>query len=118
MTRSGPAPTPAPTPPRLRPYDPRMACLVGLLALVAPRFAIVLVVLFSDAIGTAFGTFLWPLLGFFFLPLTVLAYTWAWHHGAGSIDGIGLVLVVIAVLIDLGIIGGHATRARRDAGTA
>ena len=39
-----------------------MPCLVGCLALSAPRFAIVLVVLFSDYIGRAFDSNLWPLL--------------------------------------------------------
>jgi hypothetical protein len=42
-----------------------MPCLIGCLALSAPRFAIVLVVLFSDFIGRAYQTTLWPLLGFF-----------------------------------------------------
>ena len=43
-----------------------MPCCIGLIALSAPRVAILLVVLFSDYIGTAYETTLWPLLGFFF----------------------------------------------------
>ena len=35
------------------------------LALIAPRFAIVLVWLFSDYLGRAYETVIWPLLGFF-----------------------------------------------------
>lgn len=89
-----------------------MPLLIGCLALFAPRLVIVLVVLFSDYIGNACQTLLWPLLGFFFLPLTTLAYAFAWHSGGGSVHGFGLVVVVVAVLLDLGLIGG-GTRAGR-----
>ena len=86
-----------------------MPCLLGCLALVFPRIVIVLVVIFSDYIGQAYATILWPLLGFFFMPLTTLAYAWAWHGTGGNVAGIHLVGVIIAVLIDLGIIGGNAS---------
>ena len=89
-----------------------MPCLIGCLALLTPRLAIVLVVLFSDYIGEAYQTVIWPLLGFFLMPLTTLAYAWAWHQGNGSVQGVGLVAVVVAVLIDLGIIGGNASHER------
>jgi hypothetical protein len=69
-----------------------MPCLIGCLALSAPRFAIVLVVLFSDYIGRAYETRLWPLLGFFFMPLTTLAYAWA-INSQGSVSGGYLVVV-------------------------
>lgn len=89
-----------------------MPFVVGCLALLAPRFAIVLVVFFSDYIGRAYDTVLWPLLGFLFLPLTTLAYAWAINSG-GSVAGFRLVVVVIAVLMDLGVIGGSSKRKRR-----
>jgi hypothetical protein len=88
---------------------PPMPCLLGCLALFAPRIVIVLVVLFSDYIGEAYKNQIWPFLGFLFMPLTTLAYAFAWHDGGGSVSGIGLVVVVIAVLLDLGIIGGNAS---------
>ena len=92
-----------------------MPCLIGCLALLFPRLAIVLVWLFSPYLQTAFQGvhFVWPVLGFFLMPLTVLAYTLAWHiQPRGSIDGFGVVVVVLAVLIDLGIIGGGASNRR------
>jgi hypothetical protein len=76
-----------------------------------PRFAIILVVIFSDYIGRAYETVLWPFLGFLFMPMTTLAYAWA-IHSRGSVAGLQLAVVVLAVLIDLGIVGGSA-RARR-----
>lgn len=84
-----------------------MPCLVGCLALSFPRLAIILVVIFSDYIGAAYQTWIWPLLGFFFMPLTTLAYAWA-INANGSVSGIYLLVVIIAVLIDLGTVGGGA----------
>ena len=89
-----------------------MPIVVGCLALLAPRFAIVLVVVFSDYIGRAYETTLWPLLGFFFMPLTTLAYAWA-INSTGAVAGVRLVVVVIAVLMDLGVIGGSAAQRKR-----
>ena len=43
-----------------------MACFLGCIALVAPRLTIVLVVIFSDYIGRAYETMLWPVVGFLF----------------------------------------------------
>lgn len=91
-----------------------MPCLLGCVALIAPRVTIVLVVIFSDYIGRAYETVLWPLLGFFFLPLTTLAYAWA-INSRGTVAGLHLAVVVVAVLIDLGLVGGSA-RARRRRG--
>jgi hypothetical protein len=92
-----------------------MPCLVALLALIAPRIAIILVVIFSDYIGRAYETVIWPLLGFFFMPLTTLAYAWAINTN-GSASGGYLFVVILAALVDLGLIGGGA-RSHRKART-
>lgn len=89
-----------------------MPCCIALIALSAPRIAIFIVVLFSDYIGTAYQTTLVPLLGFFFLPLTTLAYAWAIHSN-GSVVGVHLAVVVVAVLMDLSVTGGSARRAKK-----
>ena len=85
-----------------------MPCLVGCIALFMPRLAIILVVIFSDYLGSAYQTVLWPLLGFFFMPVTTLVYAWAINTN-GSVSGIYLMAVVVAVLLDLGIIGSGAS---------
>ena len=92
-----------------------MPCLLGCLALITPRVVIVLLVIFSDWLGTAYQTTIWPLIGFLFLPLTTLAYALAWHlEPVGSVEGFGFVLVVLAVLIDLGLVGSAShTKTRR-----
>jgi hypothetical protein len=92
-----------------------MPCLVGCIALSAPRIALVLVWLFGgDWLGAAYRTWIWPVLGFFLLPLTTLCYAYAWHLGGGEIGGLGIVLIVIAVLFDLGLLGGGARARRRE----
>ena len=90
-----------------------MPCLIGCLALSAPRFAIVLVVFFSDYIGRAYETTLWPFVGFLFMPLTTLAYAWA-INDRGSVAGLHLFVVIVAVLIDFGLVGGSASKNRRS----
>lgn len=92
-----------------------MPCLLGLLGLITPRVVIVVLVIFTDYIGRAFDSFLWPLLGFFFLPTTTLAWAWA-TNTRGEVAGVHLIVVVLAVLLDLGVIGGgRSSLARRRA---
>jgi len=87
-------------------------CLLAAIAFFFPRFAILLLVIFGDYIGRAYATTLWPLLGFFFMPYTTLAYAWA-KNTNGSVDGLYLIAVVVAVLVDLGVIGGGGSSARK-----
>ena len=92
-----------------------MPCLIGCLALFFPRLAIIMVWLFGQGwLQAAYQStaMIWPLLGFFFLPLTVLAYALAWHLGSGRVDGFGIVIIILAVLFDLGILGGNASNRR------
>lgn len=92
-----------------------MPCLLGAAGLFFPRLIIVLLWLFTNYLERAFDSFLWPLLGFFFLPTTTLAWAWA-TNTRGSIGGVHLVIVVLAVLLDLGFIGGgRSSLARRRA---
>jgi len=88
-----------------------MRCLVALLALLAPRVTIILLVLLSDYIGSAYQTILWPVLGFIFAPFTTLAYAFA-INANGSVTGLYLVLVIVAVLLDLGALGGGESARR------
>jgi hypothetical protein len=89
-----------------------MPCLIGCLALSFPRLAIFLVWIFSDYLQRAYDTVLWPVLGFFFMPLTTLAYAWAMNT-KGSVSGFSLAVVVVAVLVDLGLLGSGAASGRR-----
>jgi hypothetical protein len=89
-----------------------MGCLVGCLALIFPRLALAVVFLASGYLGRAYETALWPVLGFFFMPFTTLAYAWAVNTN-GTVTGIYLVVVVIAVLMDLGSNGHGASEGKK-----
>lgn len=88
-----------------------MPCLVVLIALAFPRMALFLIWLFSDYLHNAYQTVLWPVLGFFFMPFTTLAFAAAINQH-GSVSGIWLVLVIVAAIADLSTNGG-STKARR-----
>jgi hypothetical protein len=93
-----------------------MPCLVGCLAIAFPRIALFLVWLFGGGyLGRAYPGALWPLLGFFFLPLTTLTFAFAVNSmGApGQVPPLGWLLVGLSVLADLGLLGRGGRDARR-----
>jgi hypothetical protein len=82
-----------------------MPCLVLLLVLAFPRVVLVAVFLLSNYLQRAYMNLLIPLLGFFFLPLTTLTYAWL-VNTRSPIEGIYLLLLIVAVIIDVGGLGG------------
>lgn len=89
-----------------------IGCFIGLTAFFLPRVAIILLLLFGKWITTPFGALsspfnglLLPILGLIFTPYTLLAYALAWHQTSGSVGGMWLILIGVAVLFDLGVIG-------------
>jgi hypothetical protein len=81
--------------------------LLAIGGLTLPRVVIAFLWLFTGYLERAFDSFLWPLLGFFFLPTTTLAWAWAINtRPTHQLGGVHAVIVVLAVLVDLGIIGG------------
>jgi hypothetical protein len=89
-----------------------MPCFVVFLALFVPRVALACVFLFSHYLGRAYHTTIWPLLGFFFMPLTTLAYAYALNTN-GSVTGVYFVITLLAALCDLGSLGGSGRAGRR-----
>ena len=83
-----------------------MACLAALLALISPRLALFAIWLFSDLLSRAFDSWLVPLIGFFLLPWTTLAYAVMWDAGTNRVGGFEWFIVVIAFLADLGSYAG------------
>lgn len=77
-----------------------MGCFVALFALISPRLALFFILVFSDWIGQAFDGWVLPLLGFFLLPWTTLAYVVMWEIGDG-VEGFAWFFVVLAFFLDL-----------------
>jgi len=93
-----------------------MPCLMGCLALAFPRFALFLVWLLGGSyLERAFHGWLLPLLGFFFLPLTTLAFAFSMHSlsRAGDLTPLGWLVVLVALASDIGLIGGGGKSAKR-----
>ena len=85
-----------------------MPCLAVLLAFISPRLALVAVALLTNIISRAFDSLLLPVLGFFLLPWTTLAYVIMWDTGTHEVKGFEWFIVVLAFLADLGSYGGTA----------
>ena len=80
-------------------------CLLLIVFLAFPRIALLLLFLFSNYLQRAYHGLLLPLLGFLFLPLTTLVYAWMVNTGQ-LVAGVNLLILIIAVVIDLGGLGG------------
>ena len=79
-----------------------MGCFVALLALISPRVALFFIAIFSDLLSDAFDSWVVPLLGFFLLPWTTLAYAVMWAASTNQVDGFEWFIVILAFVIDLG----------------
>lgn len=89
-----------------------MPCLFVLLVLAFPRVAIVLLWLFTTFFTGVYHGILIPVLGFVFLPLTLLVYTYILKTYPGPLSLQELVILFIAVIVDLGLVGGGSLRRR------
>lgn len=96
-----------------------MGCILGIIAFFLPRVVIVLLLLFSQYVtdpftklSSPFNGLLLPILGLIFAPYTLLAYCLTIAQN-GSVSGMWTVLLIVAVLFDLGVIGGGAKGRRK-----
>ena len=78
-----------------------MPCLLALLALISPRLALFAIWIFSDLLGRVFDDWIVPVLGFFLLPWTTLAYAVMWASGTNQVEGFEWFIVGLAFLADI-----------------
>jgi hypothetical protein len=78
-----------------------MPCLFALLALLAPRILILLLWFLTTWFQGLFDNLLWPILGFIFLPTTLLWYSAVQHWWGGEWAAIQIIGLVIALMIDV-----------------
>lgn len=88
-----------------------MGCLLVLLALLGPRFAIVYLWLATSRLEIAFDSGLVGLFGFIMFPWTTLIYALAYAPVSG-VSAFGWFLVVLGLFADLGTLFG-GSRYRR-----
>jgi hypothetical protein len=89
-----------------------MPCLLLIVVLAFPRVMLVLMFLFSNFLQRAYHGLIVPLLGFLFLPLTTVVYAWLINRRL-PIEGINLLFLIIAVIIDVGGWSGGEYRRRQ-----
>ena len=89
-----------------------MPCVLVLIVLAFPRIVLLLMFLFSNYLERAYHGLLLPLLGFIFLPLTTIAYAWMMNAHM-PLEGVNLLILIIAVIIDAGGLGGGEWHRRR-----
>ena len=88
-----------------------MPCFFVVLALLTPRLVVALLWLFTLWFRGIFPSLLWPILGFIFLPTTLLWYSAVQHWFAGQWTLWPIVGLVVALLIDLSPASGRRRRA-------
>jgi hypothetical protein len=77
-----------------------VGCLAVLFALISPRLALFFIWIFSNLLSRAFDSWFVPLLGFFLLPWTTLAYALMWSS-SDRVYGFEWFIVVLAFFFDL-----------------
>jgi hypothetical protein len=78
-----------------------VGCLVALLSLISPRLALFAIWIFSDLLSRSYDSWVVPLLGFFLLPWTTLAYAVMWSVGTDKVSGFEWFIVILAFFVDL-----------------
>jgi len=79
-----------------------MGCLLPCLAVLMPRVVMFFILLLTNWFALAYQTVIWPLLGFFLMPYTTLAYMAAMLNNNHQLSGGWIVLLIVAVFFDLG----------------
>ena len=87
-----------------------MPFLLILLALALPRVVALLLWFSTGWFSGLFSTLLWPILGFVFLPTTLLWYSAIQHWYGGQWTLWPIVGLVVALLIDSSPVGGRRRR--------
>ncbi len=78
-----------------------MPCLLAFLALIVPRFVIAVLWFLTSWFEGVFTSLLWPVMGFVFLPTTLLWYSAVHNWFGGEWGTWQIVVLVLAILTDM-----------------
>lgn len=95
-----------------------MGCLLAILILISPRLVLFLYWLFdySHFKIVFHNSWVWPLLGFIFLPFTTVIYALVYNTALGHPTSWGWLWVFLAFLVDITAYGASA-RGRMSGGS-
>lgn len=91
-----------------------MPCLLALIALTAPRLVIFVLWFFTSWFSGMFASLVWPVLGFFFAPTTLLWYSAVQHWFGGAWSFWPVAGLVVAIMIDLSPASSRRDKAKGD----
>jgi hypothetical protein len=91
-----------------------MPCLLVGCAAFFPRTVLFFIWLLTDWFGRSFDTWVWPLIGFFIMPYSTLAYMAAMLNNDKQLNGLWLVLFIVTVIMDVGTWGSAKRHVGRD----
>jgi hypothetical protein len=78
-----------------------MGIILLIFALIAPRITILVLWFFTGWFNGLFNNIIWPIIGFIFLPVTLLWYSIVYNWYDNSWGTLQYVILIVAVLIDL-----------------
>ena len=87
-----------------------MPCLLLIIGAAFPRILMLVLWFFTGWFRAGFDTLLWPLLGFFFMPLTTVWFGVVQYYWSGEWSLWPIIGMVIALAYDLGLTGSEAKR--------
>lgn len=79
-----------------------MPVLLAIISIFMPRVVLFFIFLLTHWFSQAYTTVIWPVLGFFFMPYTTLAYMGAMLSNHGMLSAGWIIVLVVAILVDLG----------------
>jgi len=86
-----------------------MPCLLAILVVAFPRIAVVLLYFLTNFFHGVYHSLVVPIVGFLFMPLTLLVYTYFLrsHTPLGTTQ---FVILFVSVILDLGLLGHFGRR--------
>ena len=90
-----------------------MGCLFFIFGLITPRLVLFLLWMFSNWYDGIFHGALIPILGFLFLPYTLLWYTIVINWYSGTWGFWQVAILILAIVTDLSASGGSARHGKR-----
>jgi len=92
-----------------------MGCFVALFALISPRLGLFIVLIATNWLGRAYDSAIIPIIGWFLLPWTTLAYAVMYVYGSHGVHGFDWFIVILAFLADLASYrSGSSARSQRN----
>lgn len=77
-----------------------MPIMIALIGLFFPKAVIILLWLLTDWFVGVFETRVWPILGFLFMPLTLLWYSAVENWFYGDWNWWQIIVLIVAILVD------------------